>query len=48
VIDATSLGAIAATIITALGARDLLKLYVQRHEGCGNTKCQKTMMEFKK
>lgn len=45
-IDLYTLGAFFATMITALGLRDLLKLYVTRHEGCGKANCQKTLSNY--
>lgn len=44
--DLTAIGAIFAAVITALGIRDLLKLYVTRHEGCGKANCKKAMDNY--
>ena len=41
--DVVSIGAIVASILTALGIRDLLKLYIGRHEGCGRARCREQL-----
>lgn len=41
--DWTAIGAFVGLVITALGLRDLLKLYINRHEGCGKTRCLSTI-----